>query len=376
MGSGRRARRRGARSSPARTGVAAGAAGRAIRPASRARAPAAASRTSRRHRRARRRYGRRQEVEQRVEHRRLAGALRPAATTSGTRASTSSQSGRGELRVERPGAGQLDDGPGFGRERAERGAPRGVRRRPRTERTSRLGAVKRPDGGYASPRRWPSQPRSMSGPLTPDRFADLAALFGRGRRPEVVLVHVLPRSRTRLDQLDRGREPRALEALSADDPGPRPVAYERRAVVGWVSLGPREDYERLDLLRRSLAPVDDTPVWSIVCFVVSRDGARPAASPRRCWPPPIELCPRATARRRWRPIRSIPAAGGSRPRTPSRAPSRCSNGPGSGGRTSPVRTPSTADPPDRPARPRTLLTAGRRPLYVIRRGRDTVVRPG
>ena len=39
--------------------------------------------------------------------------------------------------------------------------------------------------------------------------------------------------------------------------------------MGWVSLGPREDYERL-AYSKLLAPVDDTPVWSIVCFVVSR----------------------------------------------------------------------------------------------------------
>jgi GNAT superfamily N-acetyltransferase len=37
--------------------------------------------------------------------------------------------------------------------------------------------------------------------------------------------------------------------------------------VGWVSLGPRQDYARLE---RSpvMKPVDATPVWSIVCFVV------------------------------------------------------------------------------------------------------------
>ena len=35
------------------------------------------------------------------------------------------------------------------------------------------------------------------------------------------------------------------------------------------ALGPREDYERL-AFSKILAPPDDTPVWSIVCFVVSR----------------------------------------------------------------------------------------------------------
>ena len=61
------------------------------------------------------------------------------------------------------------------------------------------------------------------------------------------------------------------------------VAYDGETAVGWVSVGPREDYERL-AHSRVLAPVDDTPVWSIVCFVVGRRGARPgrrARAPRR-----------------------------------------------------------------------------------------------
>lgn len=54
-------------------------------------------------------------------------------------------------------------------------------------------------------------------------------------------------------------------------PGPAPGLVASRAgrVVGWVSLAPREEYPRL-VHSRVYAPVDDRPVWSIVCFVVSR----------------------------------------------------------------------------------------------------------
>src|SRR5919197_1608447 len=50
------------------------------------------------------------------------------------------------------------------------------------------------------------------------------------------------------------------------------IGYEDGSPVGWVSLSPREDYAKL---RRSpvMKPVDDKPVWSIVCFFVDR-GAR------------------------------------------------------------------------------------------------------
>ncbi len=54
-----------------------------------------------------------------------------------------------------------------------------------------------------------------------------------------------------------------------EDVAPGLLGYRDDRVVGWVSLGPREDYRRL-ASSKILAPVDDTPVWSIVCFVVSR----------------------------------------------------------------------------------------------------------
>jgi ribosomal protein S18 acetylase RimI-like enzyme len=45
------------------------------------------------------------------------------------------------------------------------------------------------------------------------------------------------------------------------------IGYRGTEPVGWISLGPRDDYARL---ARSpvMKPVDDTPVWSIVCLVV------------------------------------------------------------------------------------------------------------
>ena len=43
--------------------------------------------------------------------------------------------------------------------------------------------------------------------------------------------------------------------------------------MGWVSLGPRTDFERL-AHSTVLAALDDRPVWSIVCFVVGRSARR------------------------------------------------------------------------------------------------------
>jgi ribosomal protein S18 acetylase RimI-like enzyme len=59
-----------------------------------------------------------------------------------------------------------------------------------------------------------------------------------------------------------------LHALTAQgEVPPGLIAYRGKTPVGWVSLGPREDFAKL---ARSpvMKPVDDRPVWSIVCFVV------------------------------------------------------------------------------------------------------------
>src|SRR3989449_6206440 len=60
---------------------------------------------------------------------------------------------------------------------------------------------------------------------------------------------------------------RALKSLVDGGYVPGLIGYERGNPVGWISLGPREDYAKL---RRSpvMKPVDDKPVWSIVCFFV------------------------------------------------------------------------------------------------------------
>src|SRR5881396_3396410 len=60
---------------------------------------------------------------------------------------------------------------------------------------------------------------------------------------------------------------RALKELVDRGVVPGLIGYEHGQPVGWVSLGPREDYAKL---KRSpvMKPIDDKRVWSIVCFFV------------------------------------------------------------------------------------------------------------
>lgn len=58
-----------------------------------------------------------------------------------------------------------------------------------------------------------------------------------------------------------------LRELAMKGPPPGLIAYLGGKPVGWVTLGPREDFKRL-VKSRAMKAVDWKPVWSIICFVV------------------------------------------------------------------------------------------------------------
>jgi len=110
-------------------------------------------------------------------------------------------------------------------------------------------------------------------PLTPDRLPGLAALFGQGGNPKWCWCAWYRVRNTDFSTGGAARHRAILEAAvehdATEDRAPGLVAYRDGEAVGWVSVGPRSDYERLTY-SKILSPVDETPVWSIVCFVVGR----------------------------------------------------------------------------------------------------------
>jgi GNAT superfamily N-acetyltransferase len=106
-------------------------------------------------------------------------------------------------------------------------------------------------------------------PLTGDRFADLAALFQEGGDPKWCWCQFYRERGLDWSNSTAADNRERLSKLTIDGPPPGLVAYEGDRAIGWVSLAPRPAYDRLTHAR-VLAPVDDRPVWSIVCFVVSR----------------------------------------------------------------------------------------------------------
>jgi GNAT superfamily N-acetyltransferase len=51
------------------------------------------------------------------------------------------------------------------------------------------------------------------------------------------------------------------------------LAYHEGRPVGWCSVAPREEFPRLER-SRTLKPVDDEPVWSVVCFFIAKSYRR------------------------------------------------------------------------------------------------------
>jgi|SRR5438093_339493 len=108
-------------------------------------------------------------------------------------------------------------------------------------------------------------------PLTKDRWKDLVELFSR---PGGSIVRgcwcMYYRRSGGPSGVGRGEtNKQALRSLVGGGVIPGLIGYLDGRPVGWISLGPREDYAKL---KRSpvMKPVDDKPVWSIVCFYVDR----------------------------------------------------------------------------------------------------------
>jgi GNAT superfamily N-acetyltransferase len=109
-------------------------------------------------------------------------------------------------------------------------------------------------------------------PVTPDRFDDFADVINPNRRESHCwcLSHRLQAKD--IEQLGAGNREQAMRALCEQANPPGVVTYLDDLPVGWCNIGPRADIPRLARSTR-IRPVDDVPVWSIVCLVV-RGGHR------------------------------------------------------------------------------------------------------
>lgn len=106
-------------------------------------------------------------------------------------------------------------------------------------------------------------------PLTPERWPDFETLFGeRGACGGCWCMWMrLPRSEFEKQKGDGNKQ--AMRALVAADTVPGILAYRHEQPVGWCSVAPREQFSYL-ARSRILKPIDERPVWSIVCFFIDK----------------------------------------------------------------------------------------------------------
>ena len=108
-------------------------------------------------------------------------------------------------------------------------------------------------------------------PLTAETWDALAELFREGGDPrwcwcQYWCLRSKDFGAAKVPQLRERLRAQAAGGPRADPPGL--VAFDGDRAVGWVSLGPRDAYERI-VRSRVIPKIDDRPVWSIVCFAVS-----------------------------------------------------------------------------------------------------------
>ena len=106
-------------------------------------------------------------------------------------------------------------------------------------------------------------------PLTPQRWADFEKLFGPRGACAGCWCMYWRLTRTQYDEQQGELNRRNIKALVDSGNIPGILAYVDDEPVGWCSIAPRQEFATL-ARSRILKPVDDQPVWSVVCFFVTR----------------------------------------------------------------------------------------------------------
>jgi GNAT superfamily N-acetyltransferase len=106
-------------------------------------------------------------------------------------------------------------------------------------------------------------------PLTPERWGDVKSLFENDTvcRPCWCMWWRISASEWTKNRGNQNRD--MLRALVNSGKIPGILAYYDGQPIGWCSVSRREEYSRLER-SRTLKRIDEYPVWSVVCFFVSK----------------------------------------------------------------------------------------------------------
>jgi GNAT superfamily N-acetyltransferase len=106
-------------------------------------------------------------------------------------------------------------------------------------------------------------------PVTPHRWADLETLFGPRGACGGCWCMYWRLKRSEFEQLKGEGNRQLLKSIVESGEVPGLLAYHNGKPVGWVSIEPRPAFSALER-SRILKPVDEQPVWSVVCFFVAK----------------------------------------------------------------------------------------------------------
>ena len=116
-------------------------------------------------------------------------------------------------------------------------------------------------------------------PLTRETWSDFEVLFGKNGACGGCWCMWWRMKRSEY-QTRKGAENReAMRAIVEAGHVPGILAYADGRAVGWCSVAPREEFSALER-SRVLKRVDETPVWSIVCFFVEKSHRRQGVTAR------------------------------------------------------------------------------------------------
>jgi GNAT superfamily N-acetyltransferase len=114
-------------------------------------------------------------------------------------------------------------------------------------------------------------------PLTPERWRDFESLFGERGACGGCWCMWARLAHSQYEMQKGARNKRAMKKLVDSGHMPGIIAYQDGQPIAWCSVAPREEFSRLER-SRILKPVDEQPVWSVVCFFIAKEHRRSGLS--------------------------------------------------------------------------------------------------
>lgn len=108
-------------------------------------------------------------------------------------------------------------------------------------------------------------------PLTPERWHDVERLFGKHGACEGCWCMYWRVRNKDFKKRSIAVNRAAFKNIVDEERKPGLLAYVEDQPIGWCSIAPREEFSERINHSHVFKPVDNKPVWSILCFYVHKD---------------------------------------------------------------------------------------------------------